>query len=1109
MGISIQEYRSRIGSFLPNSQSLVKNCSYVRYVQKLPCNLWVSLIILSAVVFSHINLCQTKVKVQMVKLSQAQPSCVVNQNSFQQVSCYCEMSNFYARYLYGNKQLNGIKIAHFNKGPGYLGSKKNEIANLISEFHPHVLGISEANFFKTHDPNDVQFTDYTFHTCPTLGNPDLEYSRIIVYTHNSLVCEVRSDLMNNDFSSIWLQLGLPNKKKILVCQVYREWQLLNQNDDSSQSVHAQLQRWVTFLDQWEAAIASGLEVLVLGDMNINHLDWSQPIGTQSSQSVKLRPLVEKLFTKIFPHSVSQCVTVPTRFMQGQTPSGLDHFYTNHPEKLSVVQTQFFGGSDHKMIMATRHSKEIKKKARYIYKRSYKSFCVSYFLCDLSKVSWWPVYQCSDIDSAVEIFTDQFLQVLDLHAPMRTIQTRSNYAPWLSENVKKLMQRRNEAQNKAVLSQSYEDWNMFRKLRNEVTKKLRTDEKKWHQEKLNKFAGSSSEQWHHVMGWLGWKNCGSPSQLFYGGRLINKPIEIANIQNEYFVNKVNLIQQNLPSSSSDPLAILKGLMQYRSSTFHIKAVHPDLIEQVVKGLKNSKSAGLDNIDTQILKLSLPYILPCLTHIVNLSIANSQFPTSWKTAKIIPLYKKDDPLDPKNYRPVAILPVISKVLERVVFLQMSQYLKNNGLLHPNHHGFRASHSTATCLIQMYDKWVEALEEKKFTGVCFLDLSAAFDIVNHPLLLEKLKLYGFDSPSIEWIRSYLFGRHQLVYIEGKMSKLLPVSSGVPQGSILGPLLYIIFTNELPEVLYNHRVNQGVYSMHCDCCGSLCCYADDSTFAVSSSNLDIIENQVSEKYNKIAEFMCSNQLKLNEDKTHLMLVATDRAWRSKLSNDSLILTTENSHIIRTSSSENLLGGIIAQNLKWTEHILLNKKSLIRQLGTRLNALQKICQTADFKTRKMFADGLFMSKLTYLIQVWGGCEDFLVKCLQVVQNKAARLVTNRSIYTPTKVLLKECGWLSVSQLIFFHTVILLFKVRKDQEPRYIFEMAVSNENPRYSARTGQAGKLRVAVNKVPKQSVNFNSFRSRSVKYWNQLPHQLRKMENLSQFRISLKTWVQENVNI
>ena len=135
--------------------------------------------------------------------------------------------------------------------------------------------------------------------------------------------------------------------------------------------------------------------------------------------------------------------------------------------------------------------------------------------------------------------------------------------------------------------------------------------------------------------------------------------------------------------------------------------------------------------------------------------------------------------------------------------------------------------------------------------------------------------------------------MYIEGKMSKLLPVSSGVPQGSILGPLLYIIFTNELPEVLYNHRVNQGVCSMHCDCCGSLCCYADDSTFAVSSSNLDIIANQVSEKYKKIAEFMCSNQLKLNEDKTHLMLVATDRAWRSKLSNDSLILTTENSHII------------------------------------------------------------------------------------------------------------------------------------------------------------------------------------------------------------------------
>ena len=171
-----------------------------------------------------------------------------------------------------------------------------------------------------------------------------------------------------------------------------------------------------------------------------------------------------------------------------------------------------------------------------------------------------------------------------------------------------------------------------------------------------------------MDWLGWKKCGSPSQLFHEGKLINKPSELANCLNEYFVKKVKLIQENLSPPLIDPLSWLKQLMSSHSLSFQLKCVHPETVDSIVRGLKNSKSAGMDNIDTQIIKLSLPFILPPLTHIVNLSILNGRFPTQWKTAKIIPLHKKEDPLNPKNYRPVAILPVLSKVLECVIFKQV---------------------------------------------------------------------------------------------------------------------------------------------------------------------------------------------------------------------------------------------------------------------------------------------------------------------------------------------------------------------------------------------------------------------------------------------------------
>ena len=380
--------------------------------------------------------------------------------------------------------------------------------------------------------------------------------------------------------------------------------------------------------------------------------------------------------------------------------------------------------------------------------------------------------------------------------------------------------------------------------------------------------------------------------------------------------------------------------------------------------------------------------------------------------------------------------------------------------------------------------------------MDLSAAFDIVDHPLLLEKLQLYGFAENSVNLIDSYLSGRHQTVYIEGTLSKVLPVPTGVPQGSILGPLLYIIFTNELPELVHDHAASQHeLYSMHCQQCGGLCCYADDGSFSIASSNLDEIESKLEENYNIIADFMNNNKLKLNGDKTHLMLLSTDKAWKTKLNQNSITLQTgPGEELISTTNCENLLGGFISQNLKWTNHILLNEKSLVKQLGTRLNALKKISRVADFKTRKMLADGLFMSKLIYLIPLWGGCEKFLIKALQIIQNKAARTVSKLGIFTPVKVLLKQCGWLSVHQLVFFHTVVLLFKTRQNKTPKYLYEMA-STELP-YRTRAENPGKLRAVAEYIPEQGLNWNSYKWRSVRYWNQLPSEITLTSNLPKLK-------------
>ena len=1151
MGISIEQYRARIGSFLPVRN--VSNKSYEKQEysrsrkSKSFFNCVKVLLMMCIAVFlfeaelNNFQQDETFISVaekhnllsltfelggRIIRgrsLNMCQLFIKHEDNFGRQFYQFTNLDNHFSKYTNGNRKSNGIRIYHFNKGSSFLANGMHEIENIIIKHRPHLLGISESNFFRGHDYDNVQIENYKFITAKTLENEDLKVSRVCVYLHNSMVGKIREDLMDENFSSIWLEVGLPQKRKILVGNAYREWGFMRQVDPSvSRDLAAQKERWSIFLGQWERALAEDKEVIVTGDMNINHLEWTRDDLPATNQTQKLKPLISELFSRIFPHGVSQLVTSVTRVRENQPQSGLDHFYSNQPTKLSPIQVINCGGSDHFLIGATRYANSIKRNVRYITKRCYKNFKKEDFIFAVRQISWWQLYACDDVEIALQMLTTNLTKILDEMAPIRTIQIRENYAPWLSSETKQLMAERDRAQKVAAETKSANDWKLFKRIRNKVNSILRNEKRNWQRKKFKdcEDVNDTKQIWKTVKSSLNWTTSGAPTQLFYGGKLENQPSGLATCMNQFFISKVENLRESIGRSNINPLSKLQQLMSTRTCVFKLKPVHPDTVDELISNLRNSGSAGLDYIDTGIIKLVKDEILPPVTHVINLSIKQSRFPSTFKKAKVVPLHKSGDRLNPKNYRPVAILPVLSKLLERAVFIQMIDYFETNNLLHPNHHGFRANHNTTTALIQMFDTWVEAMDKEEATGVCLLDMSAAFDMVCHPVLLDKLVLYGFDKASHEWIRSYLDGRKQTVCIDGTCSPLLSLEVGVPQGSIIGPLLYIIFTNDLPETIHNHPPQdepqpdhpQHSFNMHCSTCGSICCFADDSSYSYSSKDSEDIKEQISEKYNTISEYMKCHELKLNSDKTHLMLLMSD-ASRKANPQFTISLDTQ-AETIEPSKCEKLLGCIIGQNLKFTEHIQNSDESMLKTLSKRLGALKKVSKNTSFKTRKMVANGIILSKILYLIPLWSGCENYLLNSLQIVQNKAARLVTKCGKRTPIKSLLSQCGWLSVAQLSVYHSLLLVYKVLSTKSPMYLYtKLQGVQEAKHYETRfvLNRKRNLSIVLDEESQAECNIakKSFKYRATSQWNALPVDIREEQTLKKFKVKLRLWVQHNIPI
>ena len=318
--------------------------------------------------------------------------------------------------------------------------------------------------------------------------------------------------------------------------------------------------------------------------------------------------------------------------------------------------------------------------------------------------------------------------------------------------------------------------------------------------------------------------------------------MAQEQLKYFNKKIEKLIDDLPQKTEDPLRLLKSRIEKLGCPTTRKKMKLNTITEVdtlrlINKLGSSTAFGADLIDSKSIKLAVLNLYKPITYLINLSLSQGEFPSRWKQARLIPLHKGKgaDKQLTKSYRPISLLSPVSKLAEKAVQEQLLVFLEETNQLNLNLHAYRQDMNTTTAMIQISDTILEATDKNLVTTLVTVDESAAFDCVSKEILIQKLVLYNLDDKTIKWISSYLTGRSHFVQIGAKKSDTTSVARGVPQGSVLGPILYSVYTNELPEVIVSddctkeaHRIQDRIFSKNCTDCGSLPCFADDATYIV-----------------------------------------------------------------------------------------------------------------------------------------------------------------------------------------------------------------------------------------------------------------------------------------